>query len=996
MLIKDDLKPLCHSELLLVAPDTSVIDTVCAMHQQQISAAIVQGDSVLGIFTERDLIMALSSGIEITAEHKIQNFMSSPVISLPLHSSPQTAYEAFIEHDIRHLLLIGEEQQAVGIITETDLLQNLGSEHFVEHKHVAQFMRPEPTVLDAQQTLSFAMQTMRQQNTSSLLIAKDEQLYSILTERDIVRLLSTHAEPNQLFQQKLSDCMKQSTLYSVHPETSLHEACQQMRQRQVRRLVVLDDAQQLKGLLTEHDLVHQLQNHYVQFLQKILRDQQQRLQRSKQQLNERHILSQVLESSNEIGIVVVSLDYQLIYLNPKAKEFFAYKEPALSGKTLSQLARIYPGLEYLQHIPEYQSCQHKLQSSKNRVDRHLHSSAAPIKDSTGEKIGILYTTRDITQEYQTEQRLRLREQYFHNLSRITRLLSQPEDMQQTLKSVLWEVMCIFQADRAWLAYPCNSTAEILSIPLEVTHPDYPGLETPNKSIKITPEMRQSIQSMCAEQKPIQKNFNHGDFFYEHFHVRSLISIALYPKAEQPWVLGLHQCRYAKSWSEEESQLFQDIADRISSSLTSMLLLERQRTELRQRQRIEKELATERSKLARRVEERTADLRQLNIKLAHALKTKDEFLASMSHELRTPLTGILGIAEILEEEVYGPLTPQQQRALNTLHDSGQHLLSLINDILDLAKLEAGKTELSYSFIDVERLCSNSLKFIIQQARKKHLQTVFNLDSRIEYFYGDERRLKQILVNLLSNAVKFTPEGGRIGLEVTLDQAQSHIHFAVWDTGIGIPTGEQHKLFKPFTQLDSRLAREYSGTGLGLAIVKQMTELHSGEISLHSEENQGSRFTLIFPWDETKQRIQQPNPDTQESQEKTECDSHTGFCILLTEDNEANRDTLSTYLEAKGYQVEQASNGQEALQKLPKVQPDLILMDIQMPGMDGISAIRHIRSDPSWNETPIIALTALAMPGDKERCLEAGANLYVAKPFSLRELSEQIAQELQVIK
>jgi PAS domain S-box-containing protein len=553
-------------------------------------------------------------------------------------------------------------------------------------------------------------------------------------------------------------------------------------------------------------------------------------------------------------------------------------------------------------------------------------------------------------------------------------------------------------------------------------------------------------------------------------------------------------------------------------------------DITQLKQVEQALVEERALLARRVEERTADLSSANADLARAARLKDEFLASMSHELRTPLNAILGLSEALQEEVYGSLNDQQAKTLRNIEESGRHLLDLINDILDLAKIGAGKLELQFDLVSVDAVCQGSLRMIRQSAQKKRITVETTIGAGVTHLCADGRRLKQILVNLLSNAVKFTPEGGRVGLEVSGDTARQTIHFTVWDTGIGIPLDELDRLFQPFVQLDSRLARQYEGTGLGLALVYRMAELHGGGISVASEAGVGSQFTVSLPWgcqdtpaelpaaskrwgiaagshklvrkaliiddspttaeqvarylneqgveavalargadtiervleiepdlilldillpdtngwdvlarlkaepatqsipviivsvvDEqaqamelgaagylmkplTRQHIQlalrqlaaaPPNEALEEIAEPPQARpyGHGPRMILLAEDNEANIATLSDYLSAKGYQMIASRNGAEAIARARETRPALILMDIQMPGMDGLEATRRIRADAALANLPIIALTALAMPGDRERCLEAGANDYLSKPIGLRQLVATIEHYLQ---
>ncbi|MBE9227408.1 response regulator [Phormidium sp. LEGE 05292] len=512
----------------------------------------------------------------------------------------------------------------------------------------------------------------------------------------------------------------------------------------------------------------------------------------------------------------------------------------------------------------------------------------------------------------------------------------------------------------------------------------------------------------------------------------------------------------------------------------------------------------------------------NAELARAARLKDEFLANMSHELRTPLNSILGLTETLLEELFGSLTDQQRQFIQTIEQSGEHLLGLINDILDLAKIESGKMELQLRSVELHSVCASSLKFVRQQARHKKIQLSCEIDPNISEIEADERRLLQVLVNLLSNAVKFTPDRGRVELEVRMKSEQQAVEFQVKDSGIGISPENLNQIFQPFIQLESSLSRRYDGTGLGLSIVKRIVELHGGSIRVDSQVGRGSCFTVTLPWHplskqddsplpetllreveiqqvlvvedsgtaagqikrylaeigatsvihpvgtgaldvalrvkpdvivldillpdcsgwevlselkahpQTKSipvivvsvmddrsrslemgatehllkplsrpkfyqalnrlfaNVHRPNPETALIVAATE--SAEAPKILLTEDNEANITTMLSYLQAHGFQVMIARTGLEAIQMAKQHQPDIILMDIQMPEMDGIEATRQIRADSETSSIPIVALTALAMPGDSERCLSAGANDYFAKPVKLKQLVERINQLL----
>lgn len=418
-------------------------------------------------------------------------------------------------------------------------------------------------------------------------------------------------------------------------------------------------------------------------------------------------------------------------------------------------------------------------------------------------------------------------------------------------------------------------------------------------------------------------------------------------------------------------------------------------------RVERALAEERALLATRVEERTAELRTANAELTRAVRAKDEFLATMSHELRTPLNAILSKSEVLQEGIYGSVNEKQLRSLQVIEESGRHLLSLIGDILDVAKIGAGRLELEISIVDAAEICEAGLRLVTPLAFEKQISLELHVEDNVGILRADGRRLKQVLVNLLSNGIKFTPEEGRVGLEVSSEQG--YVHFTVWDTGIGIsPEGinylqqEADKAI-PFVQLDSSLSRRYEGTGLGLSLVFRLTEMHGGTVSITSQVGEGSRFTVSLPLQQAGPERPSLNLETETADDEMVLlpphSSPPARRILLVEDNPASLEALSEFLHFKGYTVDVATNGLEAIEQTKQLSPDVVLMDVQMPLMDGLEATRRIRADKALAAIPIIMLTALVMPEDKERCLAAGANSFVGKPIRMADLIGVIETHLQ---
>ena len=486
-------------------------------------------------------------------------------------------------------------------------------------------------------------------------------------------------------------------------------------------------------------------------------------------------------------------------------------------------------------------------------------------------------------------------------------------------------------------------------------------------------------------------------------LRSLLFLPLTIKNHVTGVLILGTTDKPRPFSQSEIFLYSTLANQAALVISNS--------------RLYKEVQDHATHLEQRISQRTSELNQANLALQDEIREhkktesvlietkeaaerasefKSRFLANMSHEIRTPMNAIIGMTHLALQT---NLDATQRNYISKANRSAENLLGILNDILDFSKIEAGKLEFEEIDFCIDQVIDNMTNLVGLKASENGVQLETLIGSDVpKMLNGDPVRLGQILINLGSNAVKFSRPGGKVKLCIEIAEESANnvlLHFSVQDNGVGIPASQQAKLFQSFTQADSSTTRQYGGTGLGLAIAKRITQMMGGEIWFESEENGGSTFHFT-----ARLKKQQPASGNSAPLHSVIPDANvsalarlSGSRILLVEDNEINQELVLLLLKTKGVNVSVAGNGQEALDMLEKETFDAVLMDCQMPVMDGYEATKNIRKQVHLKNLPIIALTANAMAGDREKVIEAGMNDHVTKPIKPDSLFMAIAKWLK---
>lgn len=714
--------------------------------------------------------------------------------------------------------------------------------------------------------------------------------------------------------------------------------------------------------------------------------------RTEEALKESEQLFRAIFEQAAVGISQSTLSGELVKINQGLCDIIGYKKEEVIKMTYRQFTHpddLVKQERYIQQIISGKISSYAMEKRylcANGQIKWVNLTGSGVRNSEGQTLYLISVVVDIQELKQVESILRQQIQQERILSQIAQHIRQSLKIDEILNTTVQEIRYILQSDRVFiLQFEADNTMQIThesvipqwscGVGTVFTNEEFSHFYHTDQSYRYS----QPVVIKDATVDPIPAGL---EKYLATAKVKSSIFMPIWQQ-DQIWgLLTVDYCYEVHPWEKWEINLLKRLATQVGIAIQQAQLYTQLRKELHDRRKVQSEL------------EKAKELADA------ANQAKSLFLANMSHELRTPLNAILGFSQLLQRQ--DNLTVKQGEYLQIISRAGEHLLTLINDILDLSKIEAGQISLAENYFDLWQMLSSLQEMLQLKAASKELPLHFTIDANLpQYVRADEGKLRQVLINLLSNAVKFTVKG-EVSLDVKLcereESSQSsqldekrRIKFTVSDTGPGISQAELDSLFDPFVQTETG-RRSQQGSGLGLAISRHFARLMGGEINVESEVNQGSVFTFSLPIEILNRQI--PIPDICPREVIGLAPNQSIYRILVVDDDWTARKLLINILEPLGFLVEEATNGQEAVNLWQSWQPHLILMDMRMPVMGGYQAVQIIRNSLAGQETTIIALTAHSFASERHTILAGGCDDFITKPFLASVLLEKIAHFLGI--